>query len=433
MYIKNSKMKFFSLIILYVFVQSALSSQPAPAPSQKESIAIVGGNIHIGNGQYIENGILLFEKGKISYVGTDLSKASGAKQKIDASGKHVYPGFIAMDSQLGLAEIEQVKATMDTREIGRFNANIRSLISYNTDSKIIPTVRSNGVLMAQIIGQGGIIPGQSSVVQLDAWNWEDAAYKTDEGIFLNWPYPNFSGREREQEERKDDGYLKEVKSISDYFSEAYAYSLNPNITETHWGFESMRGLWSGKKTLYIRVQHAKAIVQAVQFAQKFNLKPVLVDAYEAIKVSSFLKENGISLILGHTHSLPLSAEDDIDLPYKLPALLKQEGISFCLSNEGFWQQRNLMFQAGQTLGYGLSYEDAVSSITLNAAKILGIDDQCGSLETGKDATLFISEGDALDMRGNKLIYAFIQGRTIDLDNKQKELYRRYRSKYQSMK
>ena len=433
MYLNNLKMKLYSILILYLFQITTGLSQPAPAPDQNESIAIVGGKIHIGNGQYIDKGVVLFDKGKILYVGTDLSKASSAKQKLDASGKHVYPGFIATDTQLGLAEIEQVKATIDSREIGRFNTNVRSIISYNTDSKIIPTVRSNGVLMAQIIGQGGLISGQSSVVQLDAWNWEDAAYKKDQGIFLNWPYPNVNGRERSQEERREDTYLKDVKSLQDYFSEALAYNANPDITEMHMGYEAMRGLWTGTKTLYIRVQHAKSIVQAVQFAQKFNLKPVLVDANEAMKVSSFLKENDISLLLGRTHNLPFSADEDIDMPYKLPALLQHEGIPFCISNEGFWQQRNLMFQAGQAIAYGLPYEDAVASISLNAAKILGIDKQCGSLEIGKDATLFVSDGDALDMRSNKLIHAFIQGREIDLDNKQKELYRRYRSKYQSMK
>lgn len=423
---------FFCTIALLSCISTGFA-QPAPAPIQKESIAVRGGTIHIGNGQVIQDGCLLFEAGKIRYVGTDLSKISGAKQQIDARGKHIYPGFIGTATNLGLAEIEQVKATLDFRELGSMNANVRALTSYNTDSKIIPTVRSNGMLLAQVIPSGGVISGQSSVMQLDAWNWEDAAFHSDEGIFLNWPLPsNNRGWWAEPEKPEaNDRYATETAQLRSYFDEAFAYGKAERTAEKHLAFESMRGLWNGSKKLYIRAQSARAMIQAVQFAQTYGIKPVLVGGADAWRIVDFLKQHQVPVILSQVHSLPVREDEDYDQPYKNPKLLQAQGILFCLSMDGYWEQRNLGFQAGHATGHGLAYEEAVRSITLNPARILGIDDRTGSLEAGKDATFFISEGDALDMRGNRVIRAFIQGRDINLDNKQKELYRRYQSKYPS--
>jgi imidazolonepropionase-like amidohydrolase len=418
-------------LILIVTDLQIVNAQPAPAPAQKEKIAITGGTLHVGNGSVIENACIVFDKGKILYAGSDLQKAEGVKNKIDAGGHHVYPGFIGPSNNLGLAEIEQVKATIDYRELGNFNPNVRSLTSYNTDSKIIPTVRSNGMLMTQVIPNGGVISGQSSIMQLDAWNWEDAVIKSDEGIFLNWPSPyQFRGWWAEQEKGSaNEKYQNEVDEIVKYFDEAFAYSKKEYTVEKHLGFEAMRGVWNGEKKLYIRTNLAKAIIQAVQFAKKYNVKPVIVGAADAVRVLDFLKTNDIAVILSPPHSLPVREDDDIDQPFKNAKILQDSGILFCLSVNGFWEQRNLAFQAGQAIAYGLSYEDAIAAISLNTAKIMNIEKRVGSVETGKDATFFISTGDALDMRSNNVVRAFIQGRDIDLDDKQKELFRRFWHKY----
>ena len=432
----SSKRIIFSLAFSWLyacFFSSALflQAQPTPAPPQKEAVAIVGATIHIGNGKSIPNGVVVFDGGKILYVGNSMSVAETAKQIINATGKHVYPGFIALASNLGLAEIEQVKATLDYAELGNYNPNIRSLRSYNTDSKVIPTIRSNGVLMAQSTPQGGVIPGQSSVFQLDAWNWEDAVYAADEGIFLNWPNP--SGLVRRGKPEPSNPYDQEVAALELYFQKAKAYHFEKSPAEKHLGYEAMRGLWNQNKTLYIQVNRAKAMVHAIQFAQKHNVRVVLVGAQDAVHLLDYLKEQNIPIILSQPHRLPNYTDESIDLPYALPVMLQKKGILFALSLNGFWEQRNLAFQAGQCLAFGLQYEEAVAAISLNAAKILGISNRCGSLETGKDATLFISDGDALDMKSHQLTHAYIQGRTIDLDNKQKELYRRYKEKYERMK
>lgn len=422
-------------IIAFVFTLSIpvlIQAQGPPGPAQSQSIAIVNATIHIGNGKVIENGHLLFDKGRIQYVGTDKSKLTEAGKIIEAAGQHVYPGFICMNTNLGLAEIEQVKATHDHSELGKYNPNVRSLTSYNTDSKIIPTVRSNGMLYAQVAPESGLISGQSSVVQLDAWNWEDAVVKADEGIFLNWPSPLSSFRRIETNEKPEDRYKKEVDQLHDYFTQARSYSLKEKITETNQSYEALRGLWSGSKRIYIRASRAKAMIHAIQFADSFDLKLVLVGAEDSWRIIDHLKDHGVPIILSQTHNLPARVDDDIDQNFKTPAILRQNGILFCLSIRGFWEQRNLMFQAGHATGFGLDPEDAIAAISLNAAKILGIDHRIGSLEVGKDASLFISKGDALDMRSNQLIHAFIEGREIDLDNKQKQLYKKYQEKYKRL-
>ena len=425
---------------------SALAQNPAPAPVQSESIIIMNGTAHIGNGKVIENSVIGFENGKITLIGdaTVIKLQEGKyKKKINAFGKHVYPGFINCNSSLGLTEIDLVRSTRDNYEVGDLNPNVRSIIAYNTDSKITPTVRSNGVLMEQIVPSGGTISGQSSVVVLDAWNWEDASYlptdsagqplrqagKTDEGIHLNWPQmyiAKYPGADPEDKQR--DRMNKEMNNIEQLFSEAKAYAMSAPA-EKNLRLESMKGLFNGSKKLYVHCGYVKEIESAVLFSKKYGVKMVLVDGQDAWRVSSLLKENDIPVILGRVHSLPPREDDDIDLPYKLPYILKQAGVNYALSIDGSWQNRNLAFMAGTSAGYGLSKEEALMSITSAPAKILGIDNTVGTLETGKDATLFISSGDALDMRTNNVENAFIGGREINLDNVQKQLNAKYRKKY----
>ena len=197
-------------------------AQQTPAADQSESILIIGATAHIGNGQVIENSAIGFDKGKITFVGkADAVKKEDYKKVVEVVGKHVYPGLIALSSTLGLNEIEAVRATRDSREVGLFNPSIRAIIAYNTDSRVTPTVRSNGVLMAQIIPQGGLVSGQSSIVELDAWNWEDAAYKMDDGIWLNWPSPyKRSGWWAEPGGLSaNKNYAKTITQLKDHFKE----------------------------------------------------------------------------------------------------------------------------------------------------------------------------------------------------------------------
>jgi hypothetical protein len=408
-------------------------AQQTPAPEQSQAISILGATAHIGNTEVIENAVVVFEEGKITYVGTDQTKATG--QQIDASGKHVYPGFIAPNATLGLVEIDAVAATNDEDELGKMLPHVRSLIAYNAESKIVESMRPNGVLMGQITPQGGRISGTSSVVQFDAWNWEDAVIKEDDAIHMNWPRGfrrsgNWYDADRVWEKNKD--YTSEIDEVVAYFNNANAYV--PGSKDTDLEFEAMAGLFDGSKALFIHVEGEKEIRDVISFKTKMNLDRVtIVGGYHAHKVAKELAANDISVLVQRTHLNPNFEDDDYDLPYKLPKLLSDAGVLVALEGSGRMERmnsRNLPFYAGTAAAFGVDKELAVQMITLNTAKILGMEDQIGSLEVGKDATLFVSEGDALDMKGNIISHAYIQGRDVSLESHQTELYERYSNKYQ---
>ena len=434
--IYTNKMKYIHILLSCVVALAStqfINAQQTPAPQQSEAISIVGATAHIGNTDVVENSVVVFENGKITYVGTDTSQAKG--ETIDANGKHVYPGFIAPNATLGLVEIDAVAATDDEDEMGKMLPHVRSLIAYNAESQVVESMRPNGVLMGQITPQGGRISGTSSVVQFDAWNWEDAVIKENDAIHLNWP-TGFSrsgtwyDTDRVWEKNKE--YTQEIDELVAYFKNAEAYV--PGSKEKDLEFEAMDGLFDGSKGLFIHVDGEKEIKDAISFKRKINLDRVtIVGGYHAYKVAADLKANDISVLVQRTHLNPNFEDDDYDLPYKLPKLLSDAGVLVALEGSGRMERmnsRNLPFYAGTAAAFGVDKELALQMITLNTAKILGMEDQIGSLEVGKDATLFISEGDALDMRGNILTKAFIQGRDISLESHQTELYKRYSNKYQ---
>jgi len=404
----------------------------SPAPAQSKPIVITGATIHVGNGHVINNGYIAFDKGKITAIGEGSAPNTAGADMIDASGKQLYPGFICPITTLGLVEVEEgANGTVDSYETGDLNPNIRSIVAYNTDSKVIATVRSNGILLAQPTPVGGIISGQSSIVQLDAWNWEDAAYKTDIGLHLNWPVVRPERRRRAaaaSQESPAERAQKAIDAITELFTEAKAYSeTKPAVINLK--LEAMKGLFNGSKKLFVHVDGAKEILQAVAFAKKMGVQMVIVGGFESYLVTDALRDNHIPVILQETQRLPEYEEDDVYLPYKLPKILQDAGILYGLTGTGFWRQRNLPFEAGEAVGYGLTKEQAVSMITQNNAKILGIDKTTGTLEVGKDANLFISKGDALDMITIDVQKAFIQGRDVNLDNLHKQLYRKFSAKY----
>lgn len=432
-------MKNYLLLAALIFCTRIVYSQATIIPSkpQSKAIAIIGATIHTGDGQVIEHGYISFDKGKITGIGDArvVKFNTETTDVISASGKHVYPGFIAPITTLGLVEVASgARGTDDQGDIGEVNPHIRSIIAYNTDSKVIPTLRSNGILMAQPTPEGGLLSGQSSVVVLDGWNWEDASYKTDIGIHMNWPVlrsrgGNFGQALPAGASDPKEVHQKALYDLDNYFNEAKAYTELDKPVALNSRFEAMKGLFNGSKKLFIHVNTARDIILAVNFSKKFNIKPVIVGGTESYLVTGILRDNQVPVILIETQTLPDKTEDDVYLPYKLPKLLQDGGVLYSLSGAGYWRQRNLPFEAGTAVAYGLSKEQALSMISLNTAKILGIDKTSGSLETGKDATLFISGGDALDMLGNKVEAAFIQGRNISLDNLHKQLYKKYSEKY----
>lgn len=419
------------------------AQSPVVAPAQKKPVMLVGGSIHTGTGDVIENGTIVFAGGKITSVGkaADNKTDKTGYEVIDVTGKQVYPGLIFPNTGLGLVEIGSgLEVAADNRELGDLNPNVRSIVAYNTDSHVIPVVRSNGILLAQIVPQGTLLPGTSSVVQLDAWNWEDAAYKIDNGIQMGWPRKSSIGGRgggggfTQAATAGASTYDKNVEALEKIFTDAIAYMSVEKPKNENLRLESLRGLFDGSKILFISTNEPKGIIAAVSFAKRYGVKKmVLVGADEsAWAVKDFLKENNIPVLLANTLSLPKYDYSDIRLPFKLAAMFKKEGIMVGLTYSS-QQYGNLPFAAGQTVTYGLTKEEALQTVTLNTAKILGIDDKTGSIEVGKDANIVVSTGDILDMATNNIEYAFISGRNISLDNKHKQLYRRFKAKYDNMK
>ena len=423
--------------VLFSFLIGNSIAQQTPAEQQTTAYSIEGATAHLGNGEVIENSLLIFNEGKITFVGSAMATTARLGSVINAKGKHVYPGFIAANTTLGLVEIDAVKATNDQDEIGIMNPHIRSLIAYNAESKVVESMRPNGVLMAQITPRGGTLSGTSSVVQLDAWNWEDAAIKTDDGIHMNWPSSFTSGKWWLGEDpalKPDVKYAENVGEIKAYFSNAKNY-LASNKEKIHLPYQAMEGLFDGSKRFFIHVSGQKEITDAITVSKELGIHNlIIVNGEAADKVADLLVKNNVSVILDRPHRNPNSEDDAYDATYTIAKTLLDKGVLVSLGMEGQMermQTRNLPFYAGTFAAFGLDKELAVQLITLNTATILGIDAFTGSLEVGKDATLFISEGDALEMRGNILIHAFIQGRSISLETHQTALWKRYSNKYKT--
>ncbi|MDT0676097.1 amidohydrolase family protein [Autumnicola musiva] len=432
-------MKFLNITFIFALISFCgnMSAQQTPAAAQTEPVTIVGATAHIGNGEVIENSLIIFRDGKFTQVMDATStKMQYPGRIIDAKGKHVYPGFIAPNSTLGLVEIDAVKATDDEDEIGSMLPNIRSLIAYNTESKVVESMRPNGVLIGQITPRGGRISGTSSIVQFDAWNWEDAVMKENDGLHINWPDSFRRGRWWEGEARgmkENKEYKNEVLELSDFFAAAKAY-LNGDRNIENLPYAAMENVFNGKKKVFIHVDGEKEITDVIQFKKDHNLNElVVVGGDQALAVADKLKENKIPVLVNRPHRTPEEEDNDYDMPYKLAKLLVDKGLLVGLETSGSMERmstRNLPFYAGTVAAFGLEKEEALKLITINNAKILGIDDMAGTLEKGKDATLFISEGDALDMRTNILSHVFIQGREVSLETHQTELWKRYMNKYE---
>lgn len=424
------------LIATAAFLTAGAQETVYPAKPHQGVLFIRNGIIHVGNGTVIDNGTIRIENNKITAVGKDIAPTSGSNV-IDASGKHVYPGLILAQTDLGLREIPTVRASNDASELGEYNPSVRSIVAYNTDSKLINPLRQVGILLAHVAPESGTISGSSSVVQLDAWNWEDAAYKTDNGFHYNMPdlinRPQgrrffMTAAEAPSDPMKSG--LEEIERFKAFLKEAKAYHLSADKSSVNLKFEALKGLFNKTQKLFIHGDVVRQLLMAIDIKQELDIDVVIVGGSESYHIADLLKKNNIPVILNQLLDLPTLADDLIDQPYRTPAILQKAGVLFAISdNDANTRYRNLPYNAGTAVAYGLSKEEALATITLNAAKILGIDDRTGSIEAGKDANIVISTGDILDMRTNHITHAFIQGRSIELNDKQKQLYERYKYKY----
>lgn len=424
------------LLLLAITVSAQETIYPAKA--QKGLLFIKNGTVHVGNGTVIENATVKIQNGKIQEVGTNMAIPLDDVAVYDVKGKHIYPGLILPASTLGLQEINGVRAMADFQEIGDVNPSVRSIVAYNADSKITNTLRANGILLAHTAPVGSLVGGTSSVVQLDAWNWEDAAYRLDMG--MNLYMPNLLARPGgrfgalfaqffTQQGDPTKEALDKLDAVKNFFREAKAYAQTEQKI-VNLKFEAAKPLFTKKQKLFVHCNQVKQMLLAIDFAKEFGFDVVVVGASESWQIADLLKQNNISVILTQMHNLPTLDDDDVDQPYKAAVALQKAGVTYCINDDDPQNRgRNLAFNAGTSVAYGLTKEEGLTAITLGAAKVLGIDDVTGSIEKGKDANIVVSTGDILDMKSSVITDAFIQGRKIVLDDKHKQLYERYKNKY----
>ncbi|SNZ01350.1 amidohydrolase family protein [Flagellimonas pacifica] len=427
-----------SLCAIFLFyVPGVLWGQlsPKPAGLQSEPILLSGGTIHTGTGEVITKGLLGFKEGRITYLGNMEAKGSDFDEYriIDITGQHIYPGLILPNSLIGIEEISAVPHSNDKLEQGDINPSIKTVFAFDTGSSHIPTLRFNGILMVESIRSGGTISGTSTVMELDGWNWMEAVHKNEAAIHLRWPSAfssSYDTATKTSRIKKSTSYDSKTRELEDLFVAARTYNIGYK-QPTNLKLASLQGLFDGSKTLVVHASEPKEIIESILFAQTHKVDRIaLVTSYSAFMVRDFIRENNIPVILPPTYAYPRRADMAYDAHYKLPFLLTKEGITVALSHTGMLStSRNLPFYAGMAAAFGLEKEEALKLVTLNPAKILGIDARVGSLMVGKDATLFVSRGDALDVQTNSLSLAFIRGKNIILDGPHQENFKRYSEKF----
>ena len=429
-------------IIFTLFLFSlGISNDQIPGEDQKRPIILKGGILHTVSTDIFEGYDILFSKGKIVRIEKNIM-ASPETDVYDVFGKHIIPGYIAPITRIGLVEIGLVKQTRDFAERGSFNPNVKANVSYNPDSDLIPITRSNGVLVVNSVPAGGRISGQSSVMMLDGWTWEQATLKHPSGLHINWPSMriNYGANVKKSEKQQKEEIQKSIRDLDHMVRDVRAYfqrikqrsRIAGERQKSDLRLESMIPFVVEKKKIFIHADEARQIKSAVEWAKKNDLKIIIVGGSDSWRLTDLLVKNNIPVVIDQVEKIPTRRFEPIHLPYKLPFLLKQAGVQFCLNTIiGYPHDgniRNLPNDAMRAAAYGLDKSEALRSITLSTAEILGVDDMIGSLDIGKDATFFISETPPMEMNP-KILMAFIQGKEVDLNNHQKMLYKKYQEKY----
>lgn len=418
-----------------------LASDPVPAAKQKKPIALIGGTIYTVSGEIIRNGTVVFVKGKIVAVGTNVAIPEGA-DRIDVSGKRIYPGLIDANTIMGLTEIGSVRGTLDYSETGNINPSVRAEVAVNPESELIPVARSGGIAITASTPQSGLISGLAAAIMMDGWTWEDMTLKSQIGLVVNWPSMTYveNGFGRQTREDWQENRDEQLKVVRNAFADARAYmkakkaeqqkGIPYHDTDLRW--EAMIPVLEGTVPVWINANEASQIQAAVTWANEEGIRLVIVGGRDAWRVSDQLKAKDIPVVLTEILSSPGRRWEDYDLVYSLPRRLKEAGIRFCIAGDSDpSNSRNLNHHAATASAFGLSPENALRAITLDAASILGIDSKVGSIDAGKDATLIVTDGDVLEL-SSKVERLFIQGKTIDLRDRHKQLYGKYEEKYRQI-
>ena len=415
------------------------------APPPDKATWIVNATIHTISGDIIPRGSV--EIRTDGTIGEVLASAPSMPQNfaelnrvIDANGKHIYPGLISANTQLGLTEVQAMRASVDIAETGDITPEVRAAVAVNPDSTLLPVTRSNGVLVAGVMPLGGLVPGRASVMQLEGWTWEDMAVDDDAGMIVNWPGMRLARGwwvtetpDKQKERRKNnlDAIDRAFRTAKAYLAAKKADADVP--TDLRW--EAMRGVFERAEPVFIRAEELEQIQSAVSWAIGLGLKPVIVGGRDAPLCAELLKRHDVGVIVGGTKRFPTRDDSGYDQPFALPSELERLGVRWCLAtggpNDDTAHERNFPYHAALAVAHGLDHQRAIEAVTLGPAKMMGVADKLGSIEKGKHATLIVTDGSPLELT-TKIEHAFVRGREIDLSNKQTELDKKYREKYRQL-
>jgi imidazolonepropionase-like amidohydrolase len=424
----NTALKFTAL-----FASAALAFA---APADDNSFIIRGATIHTMAGRDIKNGSVLVRDGKITGIGENLTAPEGTKV-IDAQGMQVYPGFIDSFTDTGLTEIGAVRETSDNSELGKFNPQLSAWMAVNPSSEHIPVTRANGITSSVTVPEGELVGGSASMIHLSGWTTEEMDLNPSVALHITMPvirtrsfrFPGGLSEKPFEEAKKE--HDKQLIELNQFFDDARRYEKAKAAKEPGFEpdlrFDAMIPIINGKVPVMITAMREREIKEAIAFADKQHIKMILAGGAEAWKVIAELKSHNIPVVLRPTLSLPEEEDDPYDKPFTTPGELYKAGILFSFGTYDTQFSRNLPYQAAAAVPFGLSHEAALEGITINAAKIYGMDKQIGSIEEGKIADLVITDGDPLEEQTH-VKQLFIAGKEVDLDNKQLRLYEKYKSR-----
>jgi imidazolonepropionase-like amidohydrolase len=403
-----------------------------------ESLLLRGATVHTVSGETLAPGDVLIQDGKISAVGKSLS-APDAKV-IDLTGKHIYPGLIALDTILGLVEIDAVRATVDTSEVGDFTPDVQSWLAVNPDSELLPVARGGGIAYFEPVPHGSIVAGQSALVRLDGWTTEQMALKKNLALHVFWPAQQLDTTPKEKSgdpskwkslADQDKERRKQVSELSEFFDEARAYA-QAKAASKHGlplpqkipAWEAMLPYARGELPLTIHADELRQIKSAVAWAVTNHYQIILAGGRDAWLCAPLLATNHIPVIYEYAQSTPARDTDSYAAQFRAPEVLRAAGVTVAFSIGGATLVKNMPYAAAQAVAFGLPADEAVRGLTLYPAQIAGVADRLGSIETGKEATLIVTDGDLLDIRSNvKMMW--IAGQPVSLESRHTRLYEKY--------
>jgi imidazolonepropionase-like amidohydrolase len=395
-------------------------------------LAIVNARIHPVTAAAIEKGTIVIRGENIEALGANVQPPAGATI-VDVAGADVYPGWIDGRTTLGLAE-PGGNTYYDVNEMLEFNQELRAIVAYKADSDAIPVARANGVTTVAVVPGGGILGGQAAVVNLDGWTFEEASLRPMAGISFQFPTIGRQGGFGPNPDRTRDfeALLKErdakLERLAGLIERARGYARTPPAERaTDWSLEALVAIVERRAPLLVFADRERDIRDAVAFADRHNLRIVITGGMETPLVASLLKDKNIPVILGEVLELP-SREDMLHSDsYAAAAQLAQAGVKFAFGSGGYQNIRLIPYNAAISVAWGLPREQAIRALTIDAAEILGVADRVGSLEAGKAANLVVARGDPLEIR-TELLHVFINGKSVGLDTRQAELYKKYSSR-----